>query len=150
MRHYEIVFLVHPDQSDQTQPIIERLSKMITESGGQIHRVENIGSRKLAYPIQDQFKASYALMNIECDQVTLKEIKNSFEFNDFIIRELILLRNKAFTDLSALSTQTEEEDEFQVSLENKDNKNLKSSVSKASNKEVKNVESKEVKEENKE
>ena len=82
MRNYEIVFLVHPDQSDQTSPIISRLDKLVKESGGNVHRSENIGNRKLAYPIQDQFKASYGLLNIECNQETIDEIKNSFKFND--------------------------------------------------------------------
>ena len=66
MRHYEIVFIVHPDQTDQTQSILNKFSSIVSDSGGNVHRSENIGSRKLAYPIQDQFKASYALMNIEC------------------------------------------------------------------------------------
>ena len=90
MRHYEIVFLVHPDQSDQTSSILSKLEKVVDDSGGKVHRSENIGNRKLAYPIQDQFKASYGLINIECDQDTVEEIKNSFKFNDSIIRNLIL------------------------------------------------------------
>ena len=110
MRHYEIVFLIHPDQSDQTQPVLNKFSSIVTESGGKVHRLENIGRRKLAYPIQDQFKASYALLNIECKREALEEIKSSFQFNDSIIRNLILSKSKLETDLSALSTQTEEED----------------------------------------
>ena len=110
MRHYEIVFLVHPDQSDQTQSVLNKFSSIVTESGGKVHRLENIGRRKLAYPIQDQFKASYALLNIECKREALEEIKSSFQFNDSIIRNLILSKSKLETDLSALSTQTEEED----------------------------------------
>ena len=77
MRNYEIVFLVHPDQSDQTSSIIAKLDKLVTDSGGIVHRSENIGNRKLAYPIQDQFKASYGLLNIECNQETINEIKNT-------------------------------------------------------------------------
>ena len=110
MRHYEIVFLMHPDQSDQTQSVLNKFSSVITESGGKVHRSENIGRRKLAYPIQDQFKASYALMNVECNQKALDEIKSSFKFNDAIFRDLILVTNKAQTEISALSAQTEEED----------------------------------------
>ena len=110
MRHYEIVFLVHPDQSDQTQSVLNKFSSLVTDSGGTVHRLENIGRRKLTYPIQDQFKASYALMNIECSTKTIEEIKSSFKFNDSIIRDLIIVRSKAETDLSALSTQTQEED----------------------------------------
>ena len=110
MRHYEIVFLVHPDQSDQTQSVLNKFSSIVKESGGTVHRLENIGRRKLVYPIEDQFKASYALLNIECNKDALDEIKSSFRFNDSIIRDLIVTKNKAETDLSALSSQTEQED----------------------------------------
>ena len=119
MKHYEIVFLIHPDQSDQTQPVLNKFSSIVTESGGKVHRLENIGRRKLAYPIQDQIKASYALLNIECKREALEEIKSSFQFNDSIIRNLILSRSKSETDLSALSTQTEEEDVGYIKEENK-------------------------------
>ena len=110
MRHYEIVFLVHPDQSDQTQSVLNKFSSIVKESGGTVHRLENIGRRKLVYPIEDQFKASYALLNVECNKDALDEIKSSFKFNDSIIRDLIIARSKAETDLSALSSQTEQED----------------------------------------
>ena len=110
MRHYEIVFLVHPDQSDQTQSVLNKFSSIVKESGGTVHRLENIGRRKLVYPIQDQFKASYALLNVECNKDALDEIKSSFKFNDSIIRDLIVTKNKAETDLSALSFQTQKED----------------------------------------
>ena len=86
MRHYEIVFLVHPDQSDQTQSVLNKFSTIVTESGGKVHRLENIGRRKLAYPINDQYKASYALLNIECKIEAISEIRSSFKFNDSIIR----------------------------------------------------------------
>ena len=111
MRNYEIVFLVHPDQSDQTSSIISKLDNLVKESGGNVHRSENIGNRKLAYPIQDQFKASYGLLNIECDQKTIEEIKNSFKFNDSIIRNLVLSTNKVHKENSALLTQTKEDNE---------------------------------------
>ena len=111
MRNYEIVFLVHPDQSDQTSSIISKLEKLVTDSGGNVHRSENIGNRKLAYPIQDQFKASYGLLNIECNQETINEIKNSFKFNDSIIRNLVLIANKAHKEVSTLLTQTKEDNE---------------------------------------
>ena len=111
MRNYEIVFLVHPDQSDQTSSIISKLEKSVNDSGGNVHRAENIGNRKLAYPIQDQFKASYGLLNIECNQDTIDEIKSSFKFNDSIIRNLILSVNKVHKDTSALLTQTKEDNE---------------------------------------
>ena len=111
MRHYEIVFLVHPDQSDQTSSILSKLDKLVKDTGGKVHRIENIGNRKLAYPIQDQFKASYGLINIECNQEAVEEIKNSFKFNDSIIRNLILTAKKAHTEDSALLIQTKEDNE---------------------------------------
>jgi len=110
MKHYEIVFLVHPDQSDQTQSVLNKFSSIVTESGGKVHRLENIGRRKLAYPIHDQFKASYALLNVECEKEAISEIQSSFKFNDSIIRSLVLSKNKAEADLSALSRQTEEDE----------------------------------------
>ena len=111
MRHYEIVFLVHPDQPDQTSSILSKLDKLVKDSGGKVHRSENIGNRKLAYPIQDQFKASYGLINIECNLDAIDEIKNSFKFNDSIIRNLILTTKKAHTADSALLIQTKEDNE---------------------------------------
>ena len=111
MRHYEIVFLVHPDQSDQTSSILSKLDKLVKDSGGKVHRSENIGNRKLAYPIQDQFKASYGLINVECNQEAIGEIKNSFKFNDSIIRNLVITAKKAHTQDSALLIQTKEDNE---------------------------------------
>ena len=111
MRNYEIVFLVHPDQADQTSSIISKLDNLVKDSGGNVHRSENIGNRKLAYPIQDQFKASYGLLNVECNQVTIDEIKNSFKFNDSIIRNLVLSVKKVHKDTSALLSQTKEDNE---------------------------------------
>ena len=111
MRNYEIVFLVHPDQSDQTSSIISKLDKLIKDSGGNVHRSENIGNRKLAYPIQDQFKASYGLLNVDCSKEAIDEIKNSFKFNDSIIRNIVLSTKKAHSEPSALLTQTKEDNE---------------------------------------
>ena len=125
MRHYEIVFLVHPDQSDQTQAVLNKFTSLVESSGGKVHRSEDIGSRRLAYPIQDQFKASYALLNVECNQEVLDEIKASFKFNDSIIRDLILTRKKEYSEISALSKQTEEDDE-------RNKKNKSASTNKAS------------------
>ena len=119
MKHYEIIFLVHPDQSDQTQSVLNKFSSIVTESGGKVHRLENIGRRKLAYPIQDQFKASYALLNIECKKEAISEIQSSFKFNDSIIRSLVLSRDKAEADLSALSKQTEEDESEYLKENNK-------------------------------
>ena len=117
MRHYEIVFLIHPDQSDQTSSILSKLDKLVKDSGGKVHRSENIGNRKLAYPIQDQFKASYGLINVECNQDAIEEIKNSFKFNDSIIRNLVLNTKKAHTEDSALLIQTKEDNEKDSYLE---------------------------------
>ena len=117
MRHYEIVFLVHPDQSDQTQSILSKFSSTISNSGGVVHRSENIGNKRLSYPIQDQFKASFGLMNVECNAEVIEEIKKSFKFNDLIIRDLILVTKKAHTQISALSSQTDEEEELELNLD---------------------------------
>jgi len=114
MRHYEIVFLVHPDQSDQTQSILNKFSSVVADSGGVVHRSENIGNRRLSYPIQDQFKAFFGLMNIECSQEVIKEIKDSFKFNDSIIRDLVMVMKKAQTDTSALSSQANEEEKIVI------------------------------------
>ena len=122
MRHYEIVFLVHPDQSDQAPTIITKLSSIVTDSGGTVHRSENIGNRRLAYPIQDQFKAAYALLNIECGQTAIDEIKNSFKFNDSVIRNLVLNTKEAHSDSSALLAQTREDSERESYEEEKQRK----------------------------
>lgn len=92
MRHYEIVFLVHPDQSEQVPGMVERYSNLITEGGGKIHRVEDWGRRQLAYPIHKIHKAHYVLLNIECGQEVLEEINTAFRFNDAVIRNLIMGR----------------------------------------------------------
>ncbi len=92
MRHYEIVFLVHPDQSEQVPGMIERYSNLITQGGGQIHRVEDWGRRQLAYPINKIHKAHYILMNIECSKEVLEEINTAFRFNDAVLRNLIMNR----------------------------------------------------------
>ena len=122
MRHYEIVFLVHPDQSDQAPSIMKKLSSIVTDSGGTVHRSENIGNRRLAYPIQDQFKAAYALLNIECGQTAIDEIKNSFKFNDSVIRNLVLNTKEAHSDSSALLAQTREDSEKESYEEEKQRK----------------------------
>lgn len=102
MRHYEIVFLVHPDQSDQVPAMIERYRNLITSHKGSIHRLENWGRRQLAYPINKVHKAHYVLMNIECDQQPLKELESSFHFNDAVLRHLIIRYDQAITDPSPL------------------------------------------------
>lgn len=112
MRHYEVVFLVHPDQSEQVPSMIERYRSNIEARGGVIHRLEDWGRRQLAYPIQKLPKAHYVLMNIECDNEALAELENAFRFNDAVIRNLILRRKKAITDPSPLVKTAEERDEI--------------------------------------
>jgi small subunit ribosomal protein S6 len=97
MRHYEIVFLVHPDQSEQVPAMVERYESIVTKHKGVVHRKEDWGRRQLAYPINDVHKAHYILMNIECNQVALDELKTAFKFNDAIIRNLILNQKEAIT-----------------------------------------------------
>src|SRR4030065_2232336 len=97
MRHYEIVFIVHPDQSEQVPAMIERYRTLITSKSGQIHRLEDWGRRQLTYPIQKMHKAHYVLMNIECDGETLAELENSFKFNDAVLRHLVVRMPKAVT-----------------------------------------------------
>lgn len=109
MRHYEIVFLVHPDQSEQVPAMIERYSKLMTENGGQVHRLEDWGRRPLAYPIVKLHKAHYVLMNIECESKTLAELEDLFRFNDAVLRNLTIRRDSADTETSLLSKERAEE-----------------------------------------
>ena len=102
MRHYEVVFLVHPDQSEQVPGMVERYRSNIEARGGKVHRLEDWGRRQLAYPIQKLHKAHYILMNIECDQETLDELEHGFRFNDAILRHLTLVRDEAITTPSPM------------------------------------------------
>ncbi|MDP1524814.1 MAG: 30S ribosomal protein S6 [Rhodocyclaceae bacterium] len=102
MRHYEIVFIVHPDQSDQVPAMIERYKALVTAKTGAIHRLEDWGRRQLAYPIQKVHKAHYVLMNIECDGETLAELENAFKFNDAVLRHLTVKMDKAETTPSPM------------------------------------------------
>lgn len=102
MKHYEIVFLVHPDQSEQVPGMIERYSNIVTQKKGKIHRLEDWGRRQLAYPIDKVLKAHYVLMNIECDKDTLAELNNAFRYNDAVIRNLVLSTKRAMTEPSPL------------------------------------------------
>ena len=95
MRHYEIVLIVHPDQSEQVPAMVERYRNTVTGRGGQVHRLEDWGRRQLAYPIQKLHKAHYALMNIECDQETLNDLEHGFRFNDAVLRHLIMQKQEA-------------------------------------------------------
>jgi small subunit ribosomal protein S6 len=102
MRHYEVVFLVHPDQSEQVPAMIERYRGMVTARGGRIHRLEDWGRRQLAYLIQKVHKAHYVLMNIECDLETLGELESAFRFNDAVLRHLTIVRKAADTGQSPM------------------------------------------------
>ena len=117
MRHYEIVFIVHPDQSEQVPAMVERYKALVTARNGQIHRLEDWGRRQMAYPIQKVHKAHYVLMDIECDGETLTELEHAFKFNDAVLRHLIIKMKKAVATASpmmkeeksrSLSTSTEE------------------------------------------
>lgn len=108
MRHYEIVFLIHPDQSEQVPAMVEKYQGMVTESGGQVHRLEDWGRRQLAHTINKIHKAHYVLMNIECEQAVLDEIQSAFKFNDAVLRHLVIRRDEAVTEASPLA-RTEEE-----------------------------------------
>lgn len=102
MRHYEIVFMVHPDQSEQVPAMIERYSNLIKNNNGTIHRLEDWGRRQLAYPILKLNKAHYVLMNIECGQETLDELAHNFRFNDAVLRNLVIQQTEAITEPSPL------------------------------------------------
>ena len=119
MRHYEIVFLVHPDQSEQVPAMVERYQGMVTQSGGQGHRLEDWGRRQLAHIINKVHKAHYVLMNIECEQSVLDEILNAFKFNDAILRHLVIRRDEAVTEASPLAKSDEGEDESPRKAESK-------------------------------
>ena len=110
MRHYEVVFLVHPDQSEQVPAMVERYKSMVEGDNGVVHRLEDWGRRQLAYPINKVHKAHYVLMNIECSSPTLDELKSAFRFNDAVIRNLILKRDEAVTEQSALAKARDDRD----------------------------------------
>jgi len=109
MRHYEIVFLVHPDQSEQVPAMVEKYQGMVTESGGKIHRSEDWGRRQLAHPINKIHKAHYALLNVECDYAVIDEIKTAFKFNDAVLRSLVMVCDKAITEASPMAVAVAEE-----------------------------------------
>ena len=111
MRHYEIVFLVHPDQSEQVPAMLERYRATIESGGGAIHRLEDWGRRQLAYPIQKLHKAHYVLMNIECGTDTLEELNSAFRFNDAVLRNLVIIRKEAITDATPLVKKPDEKRE---------------------------------------
>lgn len=102
MRHYEIVFLVHPDQSEQVGGMVERYTKLIEEDGGKIHRMEDWGRRQLAYAINNVHKAHYVMLNVECSNKALAELEDNFRYNDAVIRNLIIRRDEAVTGQSEM------------------------------------------------
>ena len=111
MRHYEIVFLVHPDQSEQVGAMVDKYRGLIEGSGGHVHRFEDWGRRHLAYNIGKVHKAHYVLLNIECDQATIDEITSMFKFSDAVLRNLIIRRDSAVTEASPLADDHSDEDE---------------------------------------
>jgi small subunit ribosomal protein S6 len=115
MRHYEIVFLVHPDQSEQVPAMVERYRASIETSGGTVHRLEDWGRRQLAYPINKIHKAHYVLMNVECGNEALAEIESAFRFNDAVLRNLIIRRKEAITETSHLAKEEERDEAPAVS-----------------------------------
>lgn len=117
MRHYEVVFIVHPDQSEQVPAMIERYQSVVTTNGGQVHRLEDWGRRQLAYPIQKLVKAHYVCFNIECNQAALDELEHSFRYNDAILRHLIIHTKKAVTAPSVMMKSVEREEARKASTE---------------------------------
>ncbi|HHW2725527.1 TPA: 30S ribosomal protein S6 [Pseudomonas aeruginosa] len=111
MRHYEIVFLVHPDQSEQVGGMVERYTKAIEEDGGKIHRLEDWGRRQLAYAINNVHKANYVLMNVECSAKALAELEDNFSYNDAVIRNLVMRRDEAVTEQSEMLKAEESRNE---------------------------------------
>jgi small subunit ribosomal protein S6 len=107
LRHYEIIFLVHPDQSEQVPGMIQRYTSIVKDQGGQVHRQEDLGRRQLAYPIKKVHKAHYVLLNIECGQETLTDLDKTFRFNDAVLRYLIDKKKQAETEPSALMVAKE-------------------------------------------
>jgi small subunit ribosomal protein S6 len=119
MRHYEVVFLVHPDQSEQVPGMIERYTQLVTENGGNVHRMEDWGRRQLAYPINKIHKAHYVLMNIECGGEVLDELNSLFRFNDAVLRNLIIKRKEAITEESFILKGERETKERKARVEQK-------------------------------
>ncbi|WP_372872183.1 30S ribosomal protein S6 [Shewanella sp.] len=110
MRHYEIVFMVHPDQSEQVPGMIERYTGVITEANGKIHRLEDWGRRQLAYPIQDLHKAHYVLMNVEATAESVEELETAFRFNDAVLRSMVMRTKGAITEASPMAKAKDERD----------------------------------------
>lgn len=117
MRNYEVVFIVHPDQSEQVPAMVERYQALVTSQGGKVHRLEDWGRRQLAYPIQKLVKAHYICFNIECGQATLDELENAFRFNDAVLRHLVIKMKAAQTEPSIMMKQVERDEARKASAE---------------------------------
>ena len=117
MRHYEVVFIVHPDQSEQVPAMTERYQTLVTGNGGQVHRLEDWGRRQLAYPIQKLVKAHYVCLNIECNQATLDELEHLFRYNDAVLRHPVIKTKKADTAPSVMMKSVEREEARKTSTE---------------------------------
>jgi len=117
MRHYEVVFIVHPDQSEQVPAMVERYQSLITGQEGKVHRLEDWGRRQLAYPIQKLVKAHYVCLNIECSQTTLDELEHSFRYNDAVLRHLVIKAKKAPEGASVMMKSVEREEARKASAE---------------------------------
>ena len=137
MRHYEVVFLVHPDQSDQTPGMVERYTQMVKDSGGTIHRLEDWGRRQLAYPISKIHKAHYILMNVECGSDVLEEITTLFRYNDAIIRNLVMKKSGPVTEESLILKGERESRERRARAEQKRKLEEDAAVRDAANAEAK-------------
>jgi small subunit ribosomal protein S6 len=124
MRHYEVVFLVHPDQSEQVPAMVERYRGMLEGHGGQVHRIEDWGRRQLAYPINKILKAHYVLMNIEVNQEALEELESAFRFNDAVLRNMIMRMDAAVTETSPLAKEEDEGDRRSASDESDDSEEI--------------------------
>ena len=111
MRHYEIVFMVHPDQSEQVGGMVERYTKLIEEDGGKVHRLEDWGRRQLAYAINNVHKAHYVMLNVECSGKALAELEDNFRYNDAVIRNLVIRRDEAVTEQSEMLKAEENRNE---------------------------------------
>ncbi len=119
MRHYEVVFLVHPDQSEQVPGMIERYTQLMADSGGNVHRIEDWGRRQLAYPINKIHKAHYVMMNIECGGEALEELSTLFRYNDAVLRNLVIKRKEAVIEESLILKQERESKERKARIEHK-------------------------------
>ena len=117
MRHYEVCFIVHPDQSEQVPAMIDRYKTLVTSQGGKVHRIEDWGRRQLAYPIDKLVKAHYVLLNIECGKVTLDELEHGFRYNDAVLRHLTVQQKKAETGPSPMMKVVEKEESRKVTPE---------------------------------